>query len=266
METQINITEVKNFITDIVYKSGEIAKKYFRTNLPSESKNDFSPVTLADKKIEEFLTLEISKKYPTHTICGEEAGYEMGENSAKAKFKWFIDPLDGTASFIAGRPLFTTLVGFAIDDVPVLGVVFQPISNELWVGENYNGIKQASFNGAAINVSKTKIIDEAVIATTSPDLFGIEGYGIFSKAKEKANITVFGGDAYNYMMLAMGNIDAVIEEGLKPHDFCALVPIIQAAGGTAKTFEGENVNVNYVQNLIATATDDLFNTIKKFAE
>lgn len=269
METQINIAqlnEIKNFISDIIYKAGEIAKKYFRTNLTPESKNDSSPVTLADREIELFLRNEITKKFPNHIICGEEEGYEIGENAVKAKYKWFIDPLDGTTSFIAGRPLFTILIGFAIDDKPVLGAVYQPISNELWLGTSFEENLEATFNNKPIKISGKTKIDEAFIGTTSPDLFGIGGYEIFSKAKEKSAFTVFGGDAYNYMLVAMGSLDAVIEEGLKPHDFCAIIPVIEGAGGVAKTFNGSAANVNYVQNLIAASSPELFETIKKFGE
>jgi inositol-phosphate phosphatase/L-galactose 1-phosphate phosphatase/histidinol-phosphatase len=262
----LNITELKKFITDIIYSSGDIAKKYFRANIAQETKEDFSPVTLADKEIEDFLRSKIAEKYPSHLICGEELGYELGENAQKAKYKWYIDPIDGTASFIGGRPLFTTLLALVIDEKPAFSAVYQPITNELWFGVDFEGELSASFNDKPIEVSKTTDIDKSMIATTSPDLFGIEGYGIFSKAKEKAAITVFGGDAYNYMMLAMGRIDAVIEEGLKPHDFCALVPIIKGAGGIAKNFNGEEVDVNIVQSLLATSSQTLFETIKKFGD
>lgn len=204
--------------------SGDILRKHYRTLFAAESKPDKSLVTAIDRKVEETLRAIIHKIHPDHGFIGEETG-STNEN---AEYVWVIDPIDGTSSFVAGRPLFTTLIALLHHGKPILGIIDQPILRERWIGDG----KTASLNGQPIRTRKAASLSDCILATTSPDLFSVEGKKFFDSIYAQTKQTLYGGDAYNYALLASGYVDIVIEEGLKPHDYLALIPIIEGAGGT----------------------------------
>lgn len=222
---------VKNFTEDVLKSSGKIAIKYFRKNNGTESKKDGSLVTKADREIEHFIRLNIKKYFPDHAILGEEFGFEKAKNKTGKKYTWVIDPIDGTSSFVAGRPLFGMMLGLLEDEKPILGAVYQPVTEELWLG--YKG--KTYFNGKQIRATekgknkKTKT-KNLTIATTSPHLLDKKGLKKWDKLRKNAKSTIYGGDCYNYCLLASGFIDAVYEQNLKPHDYLPLLPILTGAG------------------------------------
>ncbi len=238
-------TEFEKFAHLLADISVDVSAKYFRKAGNIDSKQDKSPVTIADREIESRICEKIRKVYPDHAIYGEE----FGEVSNKSSFKWVIDPIDGTMSFISGRPLFTTLIALLENNSPILGMICQPISNERWLATIGAPIKKKT--------SDVKLIEDAITATTSPFLFSADKLAIYNKFKDASKYNLYGGDAYNYAQLADGNIDIVIESGLKPYDFLALVPIIKASGGIITDWQGSELDFNSSGDVLACANQEL---------
>ncbi len=215
-------------------KAGKIIRPYFRASLAVDIKPDHSPVTIADREAEQALREIITKTFPTHGIVGEE----FGEHNAAAEYVWVVDPIDGTKSFITGKPLFGTLIALTHNQTPILGVIDQPILHERWVGAVS---MPSTLNNKPIRTRACNILGNAVISTTSPLLFKPQGAKIFEAVRSQCKYPTYGSDCYAYGLLATGFIDIVMESGLKPHDFCALVPVIENAGGVITDWQGQKI-------------------------
>ncbi len=217
---------LKKFAEDVLKSSGKIALKYYRKAPGTASKKDGSLVTRADKEIEHFIRLQIKKYFPKHAILGEEFGFERSRQAPKEKqYTWVIDPIDGTSSFVAGRPLFGIMLGLLENEKPILGAVYQPVTEELWMG--YRG--KAFFNKKPLKAVRNKT-GINVIATTSPELLDKKGKAKWDKLKKNASNIIYGGDCYNYCLLALGQIHTIYEQNLKPHDYLPLLPILTGIG------------------------------------
>jgi inositol-phosphate phosphatase / L-galactose 1-phosphate phosphatase / histidinol-phosphatase len=213
--------------------AGEVQRRYFRTPVSVETKIDASPVTVADREAEARMREIIAAAYPDHGILGEEYGSQRPE----AEFVWVLDPIDGTKSFITGRPLFGTLIALAHAGRPVLGLIDQSILRERWVG--VTGAPSV-WNGRPIRVRPCPDIADAVLFATSPAMFraGTEAEG-FARVQASVRLPMFGGDCYAYGLLAMGFADLIVETSLAPYDFMALVPVIEGAGGGITDWAGQ---------------------------
>lgn len=240
--------------------SQQIAQTYYRQELSVTHKQDASPVTIADREIEHRLRQMIQENHASHGIIGEE----LGTQQADAEYVWVLDPIDGTSSFIAGRPIFGTLIALLHRQKPVLGLINQPITKERWIG--YQGGK-ATLNDTPITVSNCTELQQAHIATTGPDYFSDEHLAIFQKInKQSIHTPLYGGDCYNYGLFARGSLDLVIESGLKPYDCAALIPIIEAAGGLVRDWHGQPLNFQYNHplSLIAAPNAALLEQVQAF--
>lgn len=206
----------------------------FRTGIGSERKDDRTPVTEADRAAEEAMRRLIKAEFPRDAIHGEEFGAEAGTSGRT----WVLDPIDGTTAFMAGRPIFGTLIALVQEGWPVLGVIDQAVLQERWVGATG---KATTFNGTAVRTRPCRALAEAAIATTGPHYFddhdGAHFMGLAAKTDHKR--MVMGGDCYNYAMLAMGQLDLVCEANLKLHDYAALIPVVEGAGGTMCDWNGD---------------------------
>jgi myo-inositol-1(or 4)-monophosphatase len=227
---------------------GDFIRPYFRNNTASVQKADFSPVTAADKGAEELLRRILSSAFPDFGILGEE----FPPHQPDAKYVWVIDPIDGTRAFITGRPSFCTLLGLLEDGVPVLGYIDQPITRERWKG----GVDApARFHGAfggIIGTRNLRFLREAELSSTSPEMFG-DALPRFARLKAKCKRVYWGGDAYAYGLLALGQIDIVAECGLKVWDWAALAPVIEAAGGVVTDWAGERLTLGSDGSVLAAA-------------
>jgi inositol-phosphate phosphatase/L-galactose 1-phosphate phosphatase/histidinol-phosphatase len=226
------LPEFITFAHALADAAGDAIRPFFRTNVGVEIKQDASPVTIADREGEKIMREMIMKRYPDHGIWGEE----FGKHQENAKYCWVLDPLDGTKSFISGLPVFGTLISLTRLGVPVLGLIDQPISKERWVG--IAGIA-TSLGKKPAHTRLCPSLSLATLSTTSPHLFSPEDKVKFKRVRKQAKYTVYGYDCYAYAQLASGFIDAVVETGLKPHDFCALRPVVEAAGGIITDWEGK---------------------------
>ncbi|WP_395392751.1 histidinol-phosphatase [Novosphingobium sp. BL-8A] len=226
--------------------AGEAIRPHFRSGLVAERKSDASPVTIADQAAEEAMRRILKAEVPRDGIIGEEYGTEEGTS----RRTWVLDPIDGTVSFIAGRPIFGTLIALLVDGWPVLGVIDQPILRERWVGAS--GMA-TTFNGKEVRTRPCRELSEAMLATTGPQYFddheGEHFMSLASKTDHKR--MMMGGDCYNYGLLASGQIDLVCEAGLKLHDWAALVPIVEGAGGTMCDWNGEPLHIDSEGHILA---------------
>jgi myo-inositol-1(or 4)-monophosphatase len=230
--------------------SRAIARSYFRRPIDVEQKPDRSPVTVADRAIETELRRMIRAEFPTHGIQGEEFALEPGE-----EFTWVLDPIDGTKSFISGFPLFGSLIALVREGEPMLGIIETPAIGERWVG--CAGLPTL-FNGETARASVCSRIEAARVYTTSADAFDPEGWQRFDRLSRRAALRRFGGDCYLYGLLASGHCDLVIETGLKPHDFLALVPVVQGAGGRISDWQGAPLDLHSGSHVVAAATESLW--------
>jgi histidinol phosphatase-like enzyme (inositol monophosphatase family) len=230
--------------------AGDILRNYFRSPVLIDRKDDASPVTRADREAETAMRALIEAHFPDHGIVGEE----FGNVRADSEYQWVLDPIDGTRGFIGGYPLFTTLIALLYQNKPVLGIINQPITQERWVGV---AGESSLLNFKAVSVRDCRELKDAVIATTSIDYFTAAQAGKFALLRKSCANTVLGGDAYAYAMLASGNIDVVVEAGTKPYDFCALVPVVEGAGGVITDWQGKKLGLQSDGTVLAAATVQL---------
>ena len=246
MSKNSSLKEFISFANTLADKSEEIIMNYFRQHLNIETKKDNSPVTIADKKTEEKIRSLINIKYPNHGIIGEE--YE--KNNYNNEYTWVIDPIDGTRSFIAGHKDFGTLVCLLYKKKPVLGIINCPAHNEKWIGvEN----QITTLNGKNIKTSSKKSIEDCYAITTGLYFENETFRNGFENIIKKSKYYIFGGDCYMYGMLSSGLVDIVVEDTLKAHDYMALVPVIQGAGGVITDKYNKTITLDSDGSVVATA-------------
>lgn len=245
-----DIQNISEFAIELANEAAKIAKKYFRKKIDAESKADASLVTVADKEIEDAIVSLIQQKYPDHEIYGEENGGTISDT----KPTWVIDPIDGTSSFVSGRPIFGTMIAYLENGISKVGIISQPITGELWLG---CAEKQTTLNGSVIITSAKSHTKEAIIATTSTFLFPGDDLSVFDHVRKVCKQTIQGGDCYSYAMLATGFIDIVLESGLKAHDFLPLIPIIEGAGGIITDWHGSPLTHKSKGHVVASANKSL---------
>ena len=211
--------------------AGVVIRRYFRADVAVESKADESPVTVADREAEQAMRALIEAAFPEHGIFGEE----FPVKPAQGPWTWYLDPIDGTKSFISGIPLFGTLIALVRDCRPVLGLMDQPVSGERWLAAPGGGV---TLNGKAIRARRCPSLGEASLFTTGLEYFGAAGAEAFRRLSAEVRLTRFGADCYAAGMLAAGFIDIMVEANVKEFDVAALVPIVEAAGGVMTDWQG----------------------------
>jgi inositol-phosphate phosphatase / L-galactose 1-phosphate phosphatase / histidinol-phosphatase len=213
-----------------------VIRPFFRTALKVDDKADFSPVTAADRAAERAMRELIERHFPGHGIVGEE----FGSARTDAEFIWVLDPIDGTKSFISGVPLFGTLIALTRAGRPILGVIDQPILRERWIGT----VGRASrLNSTPIRCRACAELGAATLFATTPEMFLGSDAAAFARVSAAVKLTRFGADCYAYGLLAAGFIDVILEAALKPYDFCAMVAIVEGAGGIASDWRGEKLGL-----------------------
>ena len=218
-------------------RAGGVILPHFRTGFVIDHKGGdlFDPVTAADRAAEMAIRQALSEIYPSHGILGEE----YGALHADAEYCWVIDPIDGTRAFIVGQPLWGTLIGLKRGGTPVLGLMDQP-----FVGERFYSSERESFirergTTRPMRTRSCATLREALLTSSSPDLFTTDDEREHFEALARAvRLRRFGGDCYNYCLLALGQVDLVVEAGLKAYDILPLMPIIERAGGIVTTWDG----------------------------
>jgi histidinol phosphatase-like enzyme (inositol monophosphatase family) len=235
--------------------AGEVIRPWFRAGVDSERKGDASPVTVADRSAEEAMRRILKAEVPRDTVIGEEYGTDEGSSGRS----WVLDPIDGTVSFIAGRPIFGTLIALVVDGFPVLGIIDQPISRERWIGVTGKG---SSLNGQPIKVRACPSLDKAYMYSTAPQMFDGADAQRHQALAEKTKLFRWGGDCYAYGLLAAGHVDLVVESSLKLYDFAALVPVIKGAGGLITDWRGKELDINSDGSVIAAGDPAILNAAR----
>jgi myo-inositol-1(or 4)-monophosphatase len=188
----------------------------------------FDPVTEADRGAERAMRALIEAEFPEHGIYGEE----YGDRAARGRWAWSLDPVDGTRSFICRLPSWTTLIALLDEGRPVLGLIDAPALDERYVG--WGG--SAWLGAEPLRASGCKRLAEARVSTTDPYLF--EDRGAWERIRAGARTTRYGHDGYGYARVAGGSLDLVVECGLMPHDYNALIPVVRGAGGWIGDWSG----------------------------
>lgn len=224
-----DLSQFVDLANELAEVAGSITKKFFRQPLTIDSKADKSPVTEADRQAEHAMRQKIADRFPDHGIFGEEEGMQQPRDT-DAQYLWVLDPIDGTKSFITGKPVFGTLIALLRNGVPVLGVMDQPITQERWIGVKGQG---TTHNKQAVHTRQCKDISLAYLYATTPHMFSPEDNSekAFNSVRDAVRTPLYGCDCYAYGLLACGHVDLVVEADLKPYDFMALVPIVEEAGG-----------------------------------
>ena len=222
-----------------------VIRGYFRRGIAIDEKSDLTPVTVADREAEAAMRRLIEAHFPEHGIIGEE----HGRTRPDAEYAWVLDPIDGTKSFISGIPLFGTLIALTYRGRPVLGVVDQPILGERWLGARGH---PTLFNGAPARTRACASLAAATLYSTAPELmFKDADAAGFERLRAAVKFARAGGDCYAYAQLASGFIDLVVEGGLKPYDYCALVPVVEGAGGVITDWEGRALTLGSDGRVVA---------------
>jgi myo-inositol-1(or 4)-monophosphatase len=230
-------------------EAGAAIKPYFRAGVAAEQKLDESPVTIADRTAEEIIRAVLKATFPYHGLLGEE----FADENIDARYVWAIDPIDGTRAFITGRPSFCTLLALLEDGEPVLGLIDQPVTGERWTGGRDSPPKFRNPIGGKIGTRATASLAEAELSSTSPEMFAGDGLERFSRLKANCRRVYWGGDAYAYGLLAIGQIDIVAESGLKPWDWAALAPVVEASGGVVTDWSGRKLRLGSDGTILAAA-------------
>lgn len=227
----------------------------FRAGIAVENKQQsggFDPVTEADRNAEQAMRQLIEQHYPDHAIMGEEFGIKKAAPAPapapspdnRPSFQWVLDPIDGTRAFITGMPSWGTLIALSENAKPLLGLFDQPFTGERIIAMT-GGDAVFSHHGTSrvLACRKCASLPEAILATTSHEFFvNAPGEQAFADIVKTAKLVRYGGDCYNYAMVAAGQIDAVIEQGLQAYDIQALIPIIKSAGGIVTNWRGEDAS------------------------
>ncbi len=253
-DSTFDIGDHLDAVTDMVRASSELSLNWYRRldRIDNKAEAGFDPVTEADRAVESDLRGRLESRFPSHEILGEEYGH-----SGSSRYRWTIDPIDGTRAFIAGQPMWGTLLGFSDQGVPVAGWMHVPP-----LGETYIGHRTCQWRSSAtgeqrpVTVSATTDLADAVMLSTDPTMFAdgdeSERYGALAKT---VKLVRYAGDCLNYGLLAMGLVDLVVENGLADYDIVPLIPIVEAAGGIVTNLEGDSpVEGGFV---VAAATPEL---------
>lgn len=226
-----SLRELLDFASDLAWQAGRITLEYFQTGVVAETKADASPVTIADRRSEEFLRRAIGERFPQHGILGEE----YGETNPGSSYRWILDPIDGTKSFVRGAPLYGVLIGLEREGQPVLGVVNIPALNELVAAADGLGCYS---NGRRARVSSCDRLDEALLLSTDVTSFKAEREAAFQLLLAQAKLHRTWGDCYAYVMVATGRAEIALDPQMNVWDCAPLLTIIAEAGGKFTDWRG----------------------------
>jgi histidinol-phosphatase len=225
-----------DFAVETAWQAGQLTLGYFQTGLRPEFKGDESPVTIADREAEALIRGRIEKRFPGHTILGEENGYGEAAASEEASQRWFIDPIDGTRAFVRGVPLYGVLIGLEIEGKVVVGVAHFPALGEMIAGATGEG---CWWNGRRARVANVSRLKEGVLVHADTRSFDRFGRGeAWRRLQAAAGFRAGWGDAYGYLLVATGRADLMLDPIMNVWDCAPFPPILQEAGGYFGDWQG----------------------------
>ncbi|MEM0965021.1 MAG: inositol monophosphatase family protein [Verrucomicrobiota bacterium] len=247
------LDEFRTFAEAITREAGElVAERFRRGSFEVEDKEDGSPVTEADRDAELLLRKRIESRFPEHGVIGEE----FGGTDVSRDFVWVLDPIDGTKSFIHGVPLFGTLVGLLHENRSVIGCIFQPVLDQMAVGDN----RTTFLNGEPTRVREARAISDSTLLLTDPsDPVFLDRGEVFKSLIREAGIVRSWGDCFGYLSLVSGKADAMLDPVLSPWDLLPLLPVLRGAGAIVSDFRG--LNAEEGNSLIASSSREFHDRI-----
>lgn len=251
--------EFLNFARSAARAAGKVILPYFRSNLQVTNKREgsgFDPVTLADQAAERAIRSAIETAYPEHGVFGEEYGLQAGNG-----LTWVIDPIDGTRAFMTGMLHWGVLLALFDGEQPVVGVMYQPYTDELFSGDGDTAWFERAGDRRVLTCSSCESVDDASLSTTGVHWLSAAQQQQFAQLSRETKLTKIGGDCYLFGMLAMGSLDLGVEAGLKAYDIQALIPIVRGAGGVITDWEGGNPSLG--GTVVAAATPALHAQAKR---
>lgn len=223
--------EFDPFLHELAAVSTGVIRQYYLQGTQVDTKSDASPVTAADRRAEEVMRTLIAQRYPDHGIHGEEWGMEREQ----ARYRWVLDPIDGTKAFVTNCFIFGTLISLLRDGRPILGAISHPLTGHVMVG--YGG-GETLLGGRRMQVRDCARIEDAMLMATGHwEMVARCGEG-FEAVSRRARVYRTWGDCHGYFQVASGGADIMLDPVLKPWDICALVPVIEGAGGIATGIDG----------------------------
>jgi myo-inositol-1(or 4)-monophosphatase len=230
-----------NFAIQTAKDAGRVLAEKFGRVIQISQKGEIDLVTEADLASEKLIIERIQTHYPRHSILAEESGASDHE---RAEFRWIVDPLDGTTNYAHGYPCFCVSIGLQRNDELVIGVIYDPIRDEMFSAERGEG---ATLNGRRIRVSETQSLDRALLCTGFP--YDVRGRGDF--ARHFTNFIMYsqgvrrdGSAAMDLAAVACGRFEGFWEEGLHPWDVAAGVVIVEEAGGQVSRYDGSKIDIH----------------------
>lgn len=218
-------------VTEAARVAGKVANGYYRRGVEVEIKGDGSPVTLADRDAERAAREWIAARFAGDEILGEEFGYSSGTGR-----RWFVDPIDGTKTFVRGVPLWGSMIAVAEGDTVLAGAVYCPAVEELVAAALGEG---SWLNGARCHVSTVSDLADATILTTDDRFRYNPGrVGPWQALGERVAVSRTWGDCYGYLLVATGRAELMVDDRLSPWDAASLIPIITEAGGVYSDWSG----------------------------
>ncbi len=250
MSAQAHPADFLPFAHRLADCSGAILRRVAGENRAFDTKGDASPVTAIDREIETALRAAIAAEYPEHGILGEE----FAPTNLDSEWVWVLDPIDGTKQFIAGIPLYGTLIALTRNGMPVLGIIDHPMTGERWCAADGS---PALRNGVVVTTAKRSTLSGSLLFTSSPEPYDDRERRGVAAVRSGVAWCVYGAGCYGYARLASGALHIGIEGGHDPFDYCALVPIIRAAGGAISDWEGRPLGLTSGTRFVACATPTL---------
>jgi histidinol-phosphatase len=227
--TSLPLDSLLQFALDAAWQAGRISLGYFQAGVDVERKSDQSPVTRADREAEQKIRAMVTQHWPDHGVQGEEFGIQAGSSP----FRWIVDPIDGTKSFVSGVPIFACLIALTYNETPVLGVAHYPALNETVYARVGGG---CYWNGRRAQVSNVERLADAVLLSSDVRQRG------YPEAWERlCDATYFQrtwGDAYGYGLVATGRADVMLDPIMNVWDCGPFQVIMEEAGGTFTDWKG----------------------------
>lgn len=223
-------------------------QRYLYGGREFDTKDDLSPVTLIDRQVEQLIREQLNRAFPTHGILGEEFGAE----AQSEEWVWVIDPIDGTKQFIAGVPVYGTLLALCQWGKPLLGIIDIPALDERWLGI---AGQPSTLNGHPIATRPCRALVDALMSTSNTEFVLPEHQAGYSRLLKASKWRIYGAACYAYGCLASGRIDLSVDSGgMREVDYCAMVPIIEGAGGRITDWYGEPLTM-YSKSTVVAAGD-----------
>jgi histidinol-phosphatase len=228
-----SLRDLREFAAELAWQAGKLTLRYFQTPFTTEYKEDHSPVTIADRGAERLIRELIETRYPSHSILGEEEG----ETRPGASFRWIIDPIDGTKTFVRGVPMYAVLVGLEREGEMVVGAINIPAMGELLHAAQGEG---CSWNGRRARVSSVASLSDSLLLCTDAGSMDSHGRGAdYRRMADATKLQRSWGDAYGYVLVATGRAEVMLDPIVSVWDMAALLPVVTEAGGTFTDWSGE---------------------------